>query len=143
MKCDISECSIAEIVAISNQIPELKNPYPVEEYEKRFAIAPHLILAAYVDGKAAGFKAGYEREGFFYSWMGGVLPAYRQLGIAKQLADYQERWAKGQGYDSITFKTRNVHKGMLIFALKNGFNIIDVESRTDVGANRIWLKKVL
>lgn len=143
MKLDIRECSIAEAVVISNQIPELKNPYPAEEYEKRFATASHLILAAYIDGKAAGFKAGYERESFFYSWMGGVLPQYRQLGIAKQLADHQERWAKGQGYNSITFKTRNVHKGMLIFALKNGFNIIDVESRTDVGANRIWLKKVL
>ena len=43
----------------------------------------------------------------------------------------------------ITFKTRNVHKAMLIFALSNGFNIIAAEEREEVAANRIWLRKLL
>jgi len=134
--------TIEQAVAVSKLVPELRNPYPANEYQQRFAGIPHLILCAYVGEKAVGFKAGYEREGYFYSWMGGVLPAYRRLGVAQQLAEAQQSWAKSQGYDSITFKTRNVHKGMLIFALKNGFNIIDVEPKSEVSANRIWLKKV-
>ncbi len=32
---------------------------------------------------------------------------------------------------------------MFIFALGNGFDIIAVEEREDVAANRIWLRKVL
>lgn len=139
----IKPCGIETAVHISRQIPELVDPYGVEEYEQRFKGTPHLILAAYDGGKAAGFKAGYEREGYFYSWMGGVLPAYRRAGVARALAETQETWAKAQGYDSIALKTRNVHKGMLIFALKSGFDIIAVEEWEDVAANRIWLRKVL
>jgi predicted GNAT superfamily acetyltransferase len=139
----IRSCSITQAVDVSLQIPELKSPYPAEEYERRFFQTPHLILCAYHHGEAVGFKAGYEREGFFYSWMGGVIPGYRKQGVAQLLADEQEKWAKEQAYNSITFKTRNVHKGMLIFALKNGFNIIGVDEYPDVSANRIWLKKVL
>lgn len=139
----IRSCSIAQAVAVSHQIPELKSPYMVEEYERRFFQTPHLILCAYHHDQAVGFKAAYERKGFFYSWMGGVIPEYRKQGVAQLLADEQEKWAKEHAYDSITFKTRNVHKGMLIFALKNGFNIIGVDKYPEVEANRIWLKKVL
>ena len=139
----ISTCDIETAVYISRQISELEAPYGVGEYEKRFNGTPHLLLAAYDGETPIGFKAGYERDGYFYSWMGGVLPAYRRAGVAKALADAQEIWVKEQGYDSITFKTRNVHKAMLIFALSNGFNIIAAEEKEVVAANRIWLRKLL
>ena len=143
MELQIRPCSIALAVAVSQKVPELVSPYQAEEYERRFKHTPHLILAAFDGEEAVGFKAGYEREGYFYSWMGGVLPTYRKQGVAKQLAQEQEQWAKSKGYESITFKTRNVHKAMLIFALRNGFNIIKVEQWPEVLDNRIWLKKVL
>lgn len=139
----IKPCGIETAVWLSRQVPELENPHGAAEYRKRFGNTPHLILAAYDGDKPAGFKAGYERDGYFYSWMGGVLPAYRKKGIAQALADAQENWAREQGYNSITFKTRNVHKAMLIFALGNGFDIIAVEEREEAAANRIWLRKVL
>ena len=141
MNYSIRTATIETAVQVSQQVPELENPHGAEEYQKRFRNAPHLILAAYDGDKPVGFKAGYERDGYFYSWMGGVLPAYRKKGIAQALANAQEAWAKKQGYDSITFKTRNVHKAMLIFALGNGFDIIAVEKKEEVAANRIWLRK--
>jgi hypothetical protein len=61
--------------------------------------------------------------------------------VAKALADYQEKWAHNQAYDQIVFKTRNVHKAMLIFALQNGFEIIRVDTREPIAQNRIWLRK--
>ncbi|MCO6491056.1 MAG: GNAT family N-acetyltransferase [Phaeodactylibacter sp.] len=143
MNYPVTPCTIETAVQVSRHVPELEAPYGVEEYHKRFENTPHLILAAWDGEKAVGFKAGYERDGYFYSWMGGVLPDYRKKGVAQALADAQEAWAKTQGYDSITFKTRNVHKAMLIFALRNGFDIIAVEEREEVAANRIWLRKVL
>ncbi|MCO6478484.1 MAG: GNAT family N-acetyltransferase [Phaeodactylibacter sp.] len=143
MEYVVQPCDIETAASISRQIPELENPHGAAEYRQRFKDTPHLILAAYDGDQPIGFKAGYERDGYFYSWMGGVLPEYRKKGVARALAGAQEAWAKARGYDSITFKTRNVHKAMLIFALGNGFDIIAVEERKEAAANRIWLRKVL
>ena len=143
MEITIKEDKIKTIVRLSNQLPEFQNPHGASEYHRRMDNVPHLILVAYVEEKPVGFKVGYEREGNFYSWMGGILPEYRKFGIAKKLAQYQETWATNQGYESVTFKTRNSHKGMLIFALKNGFNIIGFKERETVETNRILLRKRL
>ncbi len=145
MQFQIKQGNILSVVALSKQIPEFSHPHEADEYKNRLSGVPHLILIAYENesGNAIGFKVGYERDGYFYSWMGGVLPAFRKFGVAKALADTQESWAKKQGYSSITFKTRNQHKGMLIFALKNGFNIIGFKERESVETNRILLRKEL
>jgi ribosomal protein S18 acetylase RimI-like enzyme len=140
---EIKEGDIETVVALSQQIPEFVHPHGVAEYHKRLTGVPHLILITSIDNQSVGFKVGYEREGNFYSWMGGILPDFRRLGVAQALADAQEHWAKEQGYPHITFKTRNSHKGMLVFALKNGFDIIGFEERTPIGEARILLRKKL
>ena len=141
----IREASIEEVVQLSTQIPEFIAPHGAAEYHKRLANVPALVLVAY-DGKApVGFKVGYEREkdGSFYSWMGAILPHYRKQGVAKLLANHQEAWAASQGYQCIRFKTRNRLKSMLLFALKNGFNIVDIEPKSTVEEHRIILEKEL
>lgn len=139
----VEEADIPTCVQLSRQIPEFDGPPPEEEYRRRLTGVPHLILVAYFGKQAIGFKVGYQRDGYFYSWMGGVLPNFRRLRIAEKLARKQETWARAQGYDSITFKTRNQHKAMLIFALKNGFNIIGFREKESVETNRILLRKSL
>lgn len=139
----ITEGTIDMVVALSQQIPEFVNPHGAAAYQARLSKTPHLILVAFIAQKAVGFKVGYEREGYFYSWMGGVLPAYRKLGVAQKLADAQENWARSKGYPSVTFKTRNHHKAMLLFAIKNGFDIIGVETRDVPAEYRILLQKKL
>ena len=135
--------TIAEAVWISNQIPEFLEPYSASEYEKRLPGCRNLILIAEVDNALAGFKVGYERDGFFYSWMGGVIPEFRRLGLAQQLADEQEAWAIAEGFRTLRFKTLNRHRKMLHFALQNGFWIIAVDPRKDPWEHRIWLEKKL
>ena len=142
-KIEIIEGDIPTAVAISKQIPEFDGPPETDVYESRLAGVPNLILIAKVKGEDAGFKVGYEREGHFYSWMGGIKPVFRKMGIAKALAEAQENWAKKQGYTTITFKTRNHHKGMLIFAIKNGFDIIGFKEKETLATNRILLRKTL
>lgn len=139
----IREGDIQEVVNLSKEIPEFINPQGVEEYQKRLQNVPHLILIATKERQNIGFKVGYERDGEFYSWMGGVHPEFRKLGMAKALADAQADWAKRYGYSSITFKTRNQHKAMLVFALKNGFNIIGFKEREHIDVHRILLRKSL
>lgn len=135
--------TIAEAVTISRMLPEFNDPYGAADYEKRFANKPHLVSIALLDNKLTGFKVAYERDGFCYSWLGGILPNYRRQGIAKALADAQEEWAAERGYTSITMKTRNRHRNMLFMALSRGFNIIGFEEYPDELESRIWLRKAL
>ncbi len=139
----ITQGTIEEVYNLSLQVPEFENPYPKDIYQERLSKVEHLILLANVNDEIAGFKVGYAKEDYFYSWMGAVLPAYRKMGVAKALAKYQENWAKSHGYTTIQFKTRNYLKGMLIFAIKNDFQIIGVETRSNIMDNRILLRKQL
>ena len=143
MRFQVKNGSIDEVVAISENIPEFIDPPQASEYKRRLTYAPHLILVAWIEDQAVGFKVGYERDpdGSFYSWMGGVLPKFRILGIAKLLANTQENWAWERGYRTIRFKTRNSHTAMQIFALKNGFKILDLEKRDKLEEYRILLEK--
>lgn len=140
---EIREGTIAEAVALSKQLPEFIDPHGEERYHDRMGNVPHLILIAYVNNTPAAFKVGYEKEDYFYSWMGGVLPPYRRKGLAKQLAQRQEKWAKEKGYKKIVFKTRNRHKSMLLFALQNDFFIIGFKEQNNFLDNRILLQKNL
>jgi len=138
--------TIAECVAISKQIPEFVNGnYEEKTYEERLFNTRFLILVALDQETPVGFKVGYERDadGSFYTWLGGVLPAYRKLHIAQRLADQQEEWVIKEGFDTIVLKTRNCFKAMLVFALKNGFCIEKVEPKENIDNYRITLRKKL
>ena len=104
-----------------------------------------MILVAEIDEQVVGCKIGYDRDadGSFYSWLGGVLASFRQQGVAKMLSDKQEDWAKNEGYDTVKFKTLNKHKAMLQFALKNGFDIYNINPKNTLADYRIELIKTL
>ncbi|MEZ4886216.1 MAG: GNAT family N-acetyltransferase [Chitinophagales bacterium] len=139
----IRKGSILEATKVTHQIPEFGQTYMTAEYVKRLESAPHLILIAEIEGEIVGFKVGYEREsdGSFYSWMGGVLPAYRRKGVANLLSARQEQWALLKGYKSVRFKTRNQHKGMLMCGINRGFKIVDFDPRDTLEQHRIILEK--
>jgi GNAT superfamily N-acetyltransferase len=145
MNIQILETDIDTAAGVSILIPELIDPHTAEEYHRRMDGKTYLSLIAYADGKPAGFKVGYDKfeDGSFYSWMGGVLPAYRGNHIAKALAERQENWAKVQGFSSIIFKIRNSHRAMLLFAISNGFSIAGVEPGESLDEYRITLRKSL
>lgn len=141
----IRKGTIEEVVMISNEILEFDKPHESKVYRERLLDKDYLILIAVVEGQLAGFKVGYDKfdDGTFYTWMGGVKKAFRQLGVARKLAEVQERYVMSKGYKSILLKTRNRHKNMLHFALKSGFEIIEVLTMNPTSENRIILKKEL
>jgi len=126
-------------------IPEFEPPYKMEEYSKRLNSVPHLILTAVLEENPVGFMIGYNRfsDGSFYNWIGGVLCIYRQKGLASKLVDYQEDWAKTNGFHSIKLKTRRKHEAMISFSLNRGYSIIDAESKPDLRETRLWMEKQL
>ena len=86
----IREGAFQECVDLSSKIPEFNSPYKIEEYKKRCA-GKYLVPIAEIDNQSVGFKIGYDRfnNGSFYSWMGGVLPKFRRMGVAYSLANFQ------------------------------------------------------
>ncbi|RDU37235.1 GNAT family N-acetyltransferase [Neobacillus piezotolerans] len=105
---------------------------------------PTLLFNLALDGqKPVGYKIGYGlSQTKFYSWLGGVHPEYRNLGIASTLMHQQHYFLKQYGFTSVQTKTMNKWRGMLILNIKNGFNI--VETYTDKnGRHKIILEKDL
>lgn len=147
MNNDISirKGSVQEVVHLSKQLPEFDNPHEENIYEERMQNKSGLILVATVNGVLAGFKVGYDKfgDGSFYTWMGGVIPEFRRLGLAKKLAHHQEQYAINKGYNSIILKTRNKHRNMRLFAVSSGYDVIKVILMKQIEENRIVLKKVL
>ncbi len=141
----IREGDIDEVASLMQELPEFINPYSKEELKKRLLNA-NLMLVAETDGTLVGFKCGYERDvgtRKFYSWLGGVLPEYRKKGVAKLLLEKMEEWCREHSYEVLEFKTFNEHKGMIIFALKSGFEIVDVRYSEKDDRKRIVLQKEL
>ncbi|MCO6359953.1 GNAT family N-acetyltransferase [Roseivirga pacifica] len=143
MKISIEPADMRVAIKVLSDLPEFDPMFELEYYNSKIKTTDHLILVASVDGQPVGCKLGYDRfkDGSFYSWLGGVLPDYRNLGIAKKLAQAQEKWVKEKGYACIKFKTLNRHKNMLQFALNNGFSIYNVKPQDELENYRIELIK--
>ncbi len=144
-KIIIKESLLDDALIISQQIPEFETSYPKGEYKNRLSGVKHLILTAYFKKKPIGFKIGYETESKqnFYSWMGGVLPKYRKLGVAQKLLYFQEQWVKKNGYQRILIKTRKKHNSMIQLLEKNNYLQIGIIPHNPEHETRILYEKKL
>ncbi|MFP3322712.1 GNAT family N-acetyltransferase [Planococcus sp. SIMBA_160] len=87
-----------------------------------------LIHLALVDGHVAGYKIGYGLDGAkFYSWLGGVRPDCRKLGIASELMRRQHEDLKAMGYETVRTKTMNKWRSMLLLNIQTGFDVLKTE----------------
>jgi len=105
-----------------------------------------LISIAYDSAKPVGFKIGYEYHSdheYFYSWNGGVLPAYRRRGIARRLMLQQHEFAKKHGYKYIRTHTKNKYRSMLLFNIAEGFDVTGVYKKLREESHGIILEKKL
>lgn len=84
-----------------------------------------LMLVAWMDEEPVGFKVGYrESRHTFYSAKGGVLPAYRRLGIARRLLQAMMETVQEQGFRRFVYDTfPNKHPGMTVLGLAEGFTV--------------------
>lgn len=83
-----------------------------------------LTCLATLDGKAVGYKIGYEeRPGYFESWLGAVAPEARRQGIAAALMERQHSWCRAQGYKIVSTVTEGNNRPMLIANLQAGFEV--------------------
>lgn len=135
----------------TSMLSELTALYPtifedadVPFFHNRINEHPKLFTAlAYTNNLLVGFKIGYPKTStIFYSWVGGILPEYRNKGIAMQLAQLQEEHAKEQRFTIVSTKSMNRFKPMMILNLKRGFNITKIYTNTK-GQTKVVFEKVL
>lgn len=97
-------------------------------HAKLLANPKHHLCLAKIDGLAVGFKLGYALDvTAFYSWLGGVLPEFRGVGIASSLMHAQHDWCRSQGFSRVETKTMNRYREMLLTNIKHGFSVTGVE----------------
>ena len=85
-------------------------------------------LLALDNERVVGCKLGYEYEpNVFYSWLGGVDPAYRGRGIAGELMRRQHDAGRAAGYVAVRTHTYNQWRDMLILNLRHGFDIVGTQ----------------
>lgn len=104
-----------------------------------------LILEARMNGVPVGFKVGYRENRFtFYSAKGGVLAGYRRRGIALALMYEMMRIVEKKGYRHFAFDTfPNLHAGMTILALQQGFHLVKSDFNSVYKEYRLRFEKRL
>lgn len=133
------------IAQLMSDIPEFNTPYSLAEIEQRLSSRKTLLQLVSVEGELAGFKLGYAlTDDVFYSWLGGILPDFRKLGLARELLANQEAWVKYHGYHAIEVKTRNCFPAMLNMLISHKYQITTLEQQDeDVAQTRLHLKKAI
>ena len=148
MAYSIREINVSELnlaVEVLNHLPEFDSIFYIAQLQKRLSKPESILLLAESNGKPVGCKLAYNRnyDGSVYSWLGGVLPEYRNSGIATALLNKLEQEARRKFFLSVRMKTRNKHIAMLCFSLKNGFQINGFQVNEDRKESRIELIKML
>lgn len=136
--------SVDEALFVLNRIPELSGGFTKLFLEQRLS-ADGLILVACIDDLPVACKIGYNRynNDTWYSWLGGVVPEYRKLGIATTLLSELEKWMCMTNFNRIVFKTRRKHFKMKNWAEKNGFTLIERQERIPEEETRLVFQKNL
>jgi GNAT superfamily N-acetyltransferase len=131
------------IVKLYNQI--FRPPNDEEHFQRRYLGRYNVVqMVARVENRPAGFLLGFElKPRVFFLWFFGVLPAYRRQGIASQLLEAIHSWARQNDYESVRFECHNQHRGMLLLALQQDYDIVGVRWDGDRGDNLILLQKYL
>lgn len=102
-----------------------------------------LLLLATFEDKLVGFKIGYHLDDVtFYSWKGGVLPEFRGVGVASELALNLYQWCRTQRYKKVRTKTQNQFREMFILNLKHGFEVVGTEESPTKGLKIILEKRL-
>ena len=110
----------------------------VDYFKRRFMGRYNaLTLLARMDDKPVGFWIGFElKPGMFYHWLGAVTPEVRRHGVARQLQDAQQAWAKDHGYERMNHQREFVH-----FAVAHGYEIVGIRWDSTHADNMVVFEK--
>ena len=103
-----------------------------------------LTLLARIDNRPVGFWMGFElKPGMFYHWLGAVVPDLRRQGIARQMQEAQQAWARDHEYEYIRCECLNHQREFIHFAIDVGYDIVGVRWDSTHADNLIAFEKSL
>ncbi len=115
----------------------------IEEDDIRWRLANMPVLTALTarcGSELCGFKIGYAVTSRRYnSWLGGVDPEHRRLGIAAELMRRQHDWVFASGFEVIETEVLQLNHAMQQLNEASGFNAAGV--RFDKSEARIIYRK--
>ncbi len=122
-----------------------KPPHDVSFFERRFRGRYNtLMMIASLDEQPAGFFIGFElKPTVFFTWLYGTLPDFARQGVASQLMEAVQAWAKDHGYVSIRMECHNQHRPMLHLGIKQKYDIVGIRWDPDRGDNLVLFEKML
>lgn len=135
-----------DIPLIAQLYSEIFRPPRDADFFRRRFLGRHnpLMMIASLDERPVGFYTGFElKPTVFFSWLYGVLPEFRRVGIASQLMDAVQSWVAQHGYASVRFECHNQHRAMLHLAIANEYDFVGIRWDPDRGSNLVICEKVL
>lgn len=139
----VDERLLPQAVELHNQV--FRPRREVEFFKRRFLGRYNpLTLLARVSERPVGFWIGFElKPGMFYHWLGAVLSDFRRQGVARQLHEAQQAWAKDHGYEYIRCECMNHQREFIHFALEVGYDIVGVRWDSTHADNLVVFEKSL
>jgi GNAT superfamily N-acetyltransferase len=137
---------VGELELIASMYNEVFNPRRDQDFFRDRFRGRHNVsmLVALLDDRHVGFAVGFElMPTTFFSWLCGVLPDFRRLGIATQLIQAQQAWAIDHHYNIIRFECQNQHRPMLHVAITEGYDLVGIRWDTATGDNVVIFEKDL
>ncbi len=102
-------------------------------------VSAFLAIAA---GRIVGFKIGYAMsQRKYYSWLGGVDPAFRRRGVASELMERQHRWIAMRGYTVVETSANQENVAMAQVNLRHGFSVCGM--RVEAARTQVLYSKSL
>src|SRR5262249_52625041 len=105
---------------------------------KRRALGHYNVvqMLARVGDRPIGFFLGFEHSPeTFLAWSFGVHPDFRRQGVASQLLEAAQEWAKTHSYESCRLEVPNAARPTLHLAVHLGFDITGVRLDPERGDN--------
>ena len=138
----IKQGSLEQVLAINERISEFERKTSYQEMIERLKGKKHLVLVAKVSGNPVGYQLGYEiNKDEYYIWLAGVIPSFRNQGVASALQQQQEIWAKQAGFKGLSVKSMNRYPHMLRLLIANQYQIIGYAKNNDPFDGKILFYK--
>jgi len=139
----VDERLLPQAVELHNQV--FRPRREVDFFKRRFLGRYNpLTLLARVGDRPVGFWIGFElKPGMFYHWLGAVLADHRRQGVARQLHEAQQAWAKDHGYEYLRCECMNHQREFIHFALEVGYDIVGVRWDSTHADNLVVFEKSL
>lgn len=137
------EHSLNEAVELYNSM--FRPRYQADYFKRRFQGRQcPLTLLARRENRAIGFWMGFElKPDMYYHWLGAVVAEMRRRGVARQLQEAQQAWARDHGYEFIRCECLNAQREFIHFAIDVGYDIVGIRWDSLHADNLIVFEKAI